>query len=859
MDMLIPVLRGAEQLASAIPVPYLGDAVSVALKLAELVQDVKDTKEECRALADRAVTYTLAIYDALKGCELALDGEKKGADVQQLLGVLTRIQQKMERREKKDKGWKGFVKMIPRLLGVKAELKELSTELDRALELFHLQRDVLEIERGNVLARVLLHLQQHSQDSAHAHDTIIKEVRLNRTIMQELHKAEEEAMKYQLNKRDVELIEELQEDDEITRDTVLCASSEQSTPVWYRGKLRGGGGSPGTVVVVKQYEKKHDWFMAEVERAKRRWHPNVTHFVGYCPDENGPFIAYILADHVGSFDMMSRTVRGVEKFLWVIKAAKQILAGLNYLAAQSASMSWTPDDDIDIITGGSDLIVTDCSPTEDNATANSRVLVDVSRCSLKRLPNLVALYDLTIGLNSKTRGLIKGVKKDPLANVAPHKRRAALCKLWRQFWRVVDSDFSRTDTLLWPSRRIVCPGECFLLSSKEVLDGLCYEDQLRHRTLASNYYPAWLIFSPPVDKAATRAEKRKAKKLRERQRPREVEAVELVHQIPQADLRCDPSSSSEYVALQRWRRYTVHGLESGWRVHTMTAVRESGDCPGWLIEQATRLRDLPLDYADLSMATALKFTTQTYVVDMFDKSGKAKPPPTLYFFERVHDNPRASLDVDGRLDWPWGYWSTVPDDFLEIERAQDAHRARGHSIAYVGAVEEGTYRWMQIVEDCLMHIDVRVEVEYCKYTPDECVLLEEIQEAAIVEYEYEPDRWMVPHGPEEESDMEDLWEEEEVRRNEPSAWRYEREAEEDRRRERCDPHRVAEGLFWLRVDKKRRGVYTWEQWCRRVRAAYAARLMRAAHAQGVPGTSHGRTKAHRKRAALRGHRPRMSL
>ncbi|KAI0351568.1 hypothetical protein OH77DRAFT_931272 [Trametes cingulata] len=165
-------------------------------------------------------------------------------------------------------------------------------------------------------------------------------------------------------------------------------------------------------------------------------------------------------------------------------------------------------------------------------------------------------------------------------------------------------------------------------------------------------------------------------------------------------------------------------MEHDWELLTMTTVRESGDCKGWFLDQATRLCKLPLDFEDVAIgepisavneerrilivvriATALKFTTRTYLVHMFDKCGRTKPPPTLYFYERVHDYPRASLDE--RLDWPWGYWSTDPNDQSDIELIDDAHRARRHSIAFLGVAEDGAFRWMQIVEDAMFCIDIR--------------------------------------------------------------------------------------------------------------------------------------------------------
>lgn len=97
---------------------------------------------------------------------------------------------------------------------------------------------------------------------------------------------------------------------------------------------------------------------------------------------------------------------------------------------------------------------------------------------------------------------------------------------------------------------------------------------------------------------------------------------------------------------------------------------------------------------------------------------------------------------------------------------------------------------------------LRVEVEYCSLTRDECKVLEKIQEASVAEAEWQagPDAWRMDVDPDEDSDTasdsEDSmmeWEEEEY-----SA------ADTDDEDEWCgvDEDTVAQGLYWLRVRKE---------------------------------------------------------
>lgn len=57
------------------------------------------------------------------------------------------------------------------------------------------------------------------------------------------------------------------------------------------------------------------------------------------------------------------------------------------------------------------------------------------------------------------------------------------------------------------------------------------------------------------------------------------------------------------VVAHSMSRYTVHGLNYGWRLQTTTVVRESGDCEGWLLNQAPGLCDFepPLDLHNLAI------------------------------------------------------------------------------------------------------------------------------------------------------------------------------------------------------------------------------------------------------------------
>lgn len=63
------------------------------------------------------------------------------------------------------------------------------------------------------------------------------------------------------------------------------------------------------------------------------------------------------------------------------------------------------------------------------------------------------------------------------------------------------------------------------------------------------------------------------------------------------------------VTTHNLSRYTVHGLNYGWRLQTTTVVRESGDCEGWLLNQAPGLCDFepPLDLNNLAIGKRILY------------------------------------------------------------------------------------------------------------------------------------------------------------------------------------------------------------------------------------------------------------
>ena len=106
-------------------------------------------------------------------------------------------------------------------------------------------------------------------------------------------------------------------------------------------------------------------------------------------------------------------------------------------------------------------------------------------------------------------------------------------------------------------------------------------------------------------------------------------------------------------------------------------------------------------------AYALKFRTRTSLVKVSEDAASCKPPRRLYFYERVHDYPHASLD--SKINWPWGFWSTDPNDECDITEFHDAHLSlpARHSIAFLGVSQDREFTWVQQLGSWMFYIQVR--------------------------------------------------------------------------------------------------------------------------------------------------------
>ncbi|KAI0708020.1 hypothetical protein C8Q76DRAFT_138569 [Earliella scabrosa] len=174
-------------------------------------------------------------------------------------------------------------------------------------------------------------------------------------------------------------------------------------------------------------------------------------------------------------------------------------------------------------------------------------------------------------------------------------------------------------------------------------------------------------------------------------------------------------------------------MDYGWTLHTTSGVRANKDCREWFIYNAPDFCHIIQDFTDLGVAYALKFHTRTTLTKAWDSAPEETPPPILFYYEQVHKDPYLSLEPS--IDWPWGFWSTSPDDFDacdigDFSRSHLSQSPTRHLITYMGISSDRKHVWTQLLDRWIFVIEIQVEVEYDKFTPDECLALEEMRRCA---------------------------------------------------------------------------------------------------------------------------------
>ncbi|TFK78769.1 hypothetical protein K466DRAFT_606679 [Polyporus arcularius HHB13444] len=201
------------------------------------------------------------------------------------------------------------------------------------------------------------------------------------------------------------------------------------------------------------------------------------------------------------------------------------------------------------------------------------------------------------------------------------------------------------------------------------------------------------------------------------------------------DVYSVPSRDPGEIAEQRWRRYTVRNFAYGYALETSTFVGapDVQDLRDWFNRQALECGDRWDAPEDMAVSHGLTFNIHTSLIRHSNEDAALQPLQEYFFYERVHDFPKASLDPTAGS--PWCFWSTDSNDECNFSKFDPAHRIGppSNSIAFLGISPDREFTWVQRLGPWMFKIAVQVEVWYDVLTKDELLVLREIHQCSTSE------------------------------------------------------------------------------------------------------------------------------
>ncbi|EIW51851.1 uncharacterized protein TRAVEDRAFT_54273 [Trametes versicolor FP-101664 SS1] len=300
LEISIDALELAKQAAAGLPFPGLSLAIESALSMAKKAREIEDTRDECRALAERAATFVLTVYQQLKHGS----GETAGKEhVTTFLHNLLDIENLMVRRLRA-----GRVQRILFALKrgkIAKEVKTLTAKLEESYRIFLIQSTLAIDQSMNTLTSGNIRMMRHIDDSARVGEVLLGETRVIRTDLSDLayHVGGSATFDgdFRLFAREnlallEPFVDSLRHGDEYT--IVQATARPPAGRVFrYRAVVEAAGNLTGTQVVVYEYPSRDDrQFVEAVKFAKRTRHPHLLAMIGYSRSGNPGDAAYIVTE-----------------------------------------------------------------------------------------------------------------------------------------------------------------------------------------------------------------------------------------------------------------------------------------------------------------------------------------------------------------------------------------------------------------------------------------------------------------------------------------------------------------------------------------------------------------------------------
>ncbi|KAM5536543.1 hypothetical protein V8D89_009820 [Ganoderma adspersum] len=371
LGYVVQTLHFACALAEESKIPGLHALAKGALKVAEMAKETYDLQDQCYLLAERAAKYSAAVYCQLSSGISTLDEGTATKYIESLIETLAAIEGLMMRRKKAR-----FVDAFLRRETMTKEVKKLTGRLEDAVRVFDIQSSIHTNQQITMLLQRSEHLLQHAENSERVETALLSgSHRIDSTVQEILHRVRVDATHdgaMRLYGRDeVELVEEIGVED------AGAEPGEGGPVVQFRARLCESGRS----VTVRRFPQPGKKFRDAIAIAKKIWHPNVVHAIGYSRED--PETSFIVNNGVytHTYDTLSKSFHGIDKFLWTMQSSKQIIAGLMHLKNAFGELEWASGYQVgNSIDAKRGLVV----------GPDGTILLDVSCYDLKLLPEVIA-------------------------------------------------------------------------------------------------------------------------------------------------------------------------------------------------------------------------------------------------------------------------------------------------------------------------------------------------------------------------------------------------------------------------------------------------------------------------------------
>ncbi|EIW51868.1 uncharacterized protein TRAVEDRAFT_54289 [Trametes versicolor FP-101664 SS1] len=317
IEPLLVLLRVAQEVSAGIPIPGLSAALKIALNIAEKAKEIKDIRDECRSLAERAAYFSLGVYDQMKQCG--------GSDSAPSIAAGKRIE----------------------LLLWYADLRPFALcFLEDAIRLFVMQTGVETEQRLNALASYKTRLLQHVEDSARVGDILIGETRSIRTGVLDLAQringgATFDGRFWLFAQENLHLVEPVSDKNPLgtfprqadEHDLGRVPTKlQRGRVIRYRAIVKAAGELSGSQVIVHMYpDGDNGRFVEAVKSAKQTYHPYILAMLGYSRPGDPGEASYIVTEDYHPFINYLSSFHGTKKLRVFIQMTSEMCMAVDHL------------------------------------------------------------------------------------------------------------------------------------------------------------------------------------------------------------------------------------------------------------------------------------------------------------------------------------------------------------------------------------------------------------------------------------------------------------------------------------------------------------------------------------------------